>query len=291
MLFSWIAISKIEMNAYESICSNDYIKVNKNPGFLKPIGFVSPRAYRPWLISPLIDVWQEIERRINREMGGHARGRSQVLTIAEAGDAEERVFSFTIRFYRPNIIAIEVRLKTEVDISLAEAFRFRELAGHPCVYAAVDSLIGIIRSGSASAYPRQNSFYSRPAIIIANPGDETVFQDWRESNKSIISNLLINNQNYEYSSDDLAEDIFSRNKDVDAKFSRGAFSLISKQGILTAYAGGPPVVAVRIPDEHRKRVLYLEYALVLAEFISSFVEMRQKTKIWPTFFFFLVCHL
>ena len=111
MLLSWIAISKIEPDAYRSIGFNDFIKISRNPGFLKPLGITSERAYRPWVISPHIEVWQEVARRINRELNGSARGRSSVLKIVDAGHENERTVSFAIRFYRPNIIAVEIHLR------------------------------------------------------------------------------------------------------------------------------------------------------------------------------------
>lgn len=288
MLLSWIAISKIEPEAYRSIDFNDLIKISRNPGFLKPLGITSERAYRPWVISPHIEVWQEIERRINRELNGSARGRSSVLKIVEAGDENERTVSFAIRFYRPNIIAVEIHLKTELNISLEEAFSLRDLKAHPATYAAVDSLIGIIKSGSIKGYSRNNSFFSRPAIVIPVDVVADEFGTWRESNKEIVANLLINNAIYDFADSELAQKIFARNKDVDIKFSRGAFSLISKQGVLSAYASKHSgVLKTYLQKEHFKRVRYLEFALALREFVSEFLVTRQQNEDVADFLLFL----
>jgi hypothetical protein len=68
MLISWLVISKLEPDAYSRIINNDFVKISKNPGFLKPIGITTKQANSPWLVEPGIDVWQEIVRRINKDL-------------------------------------------------------------------------------------------------------------------------------------------------------------------------------------------------------------------------------
>src|SRR5262249_52063256 len=140
--------------------------VEQNSGFLKSLGIKAARAYQPWLVTAHIDVWQEVQRLINRELKGRATGRSSVLKLANPSEHSERVYVFTTRFYRPNILAIEIVLKDELEIHLEDGFRLRQLEAHPAAYAAVDALIGIIKAGSTRGYHRQNSFFARPAILI-----------------------------------------------------------------------------------------------------------------------------
>jgi hypothetical protein len=107
MLFSWIALSKIGVDAYLSIASNDFVQIGRNPGFLKPLGITSERAYRPWLVSPGIETWQEIERKINRDLGGHVRGRSSVLKIREQQSSLEKL----TLLYLDSIVPISLPLR------------------------------------------------------------------------------------------------------------------------------------------------------------------------------------
>jgi hypothetical protein len=287
MFFSWIAIAKIDLDAHIQLPSNDYLKVSPNPGFLNPLGITSSRAYRPWLISLQIDVWQEIQRRINKEVGGIATGRSQVLQITEPNSSFSQTVTFTTRFYRPNIIAIEVQLKTEMQASLQDAFVFRELESHPSIYAAVDSIIGIVKSGSARGYERNNSFFSRPAILIPLTVTSDQFSSWKENNKNLIANLLINNKLYDAADPTLAEKIFERNKDIDIKYSNVGFSLVSKQGIVTVYSENSTELAKHLAAEHNKRFRFLEYALALREFISEYPDYRQHNENLADFLLFL----
>jgi hypothetical protein len=171
MQFSWIVIARAELDYSQGITSCEYFQVERNPGFLKPLGITNARAYRPWLISPYIDIWQEIERKINKETAGSARGRSPVLRLRDPGQTLENIYVFTIRFYRPNIFCIEVQMKGDFDLSIDEAFKMRNLDAHASAEVAVDSLIGILKSGLISGYPQSNSFYSKAAVLIPSGVD------------------------------------------------------------------------------------------------------------------------
>jgi hypothetical protein len=287
MFFSWIAIARLDADSYQHIVKSDYVEVAENPGFLKLLGFKTARAYRPWLVSPRIDVWQEIERRIHRELKGAARGRSSVLKILEASELAEKTFTFTIRFYRPNILAIEIHLKTEIEASIHDAFRLGQLEAHPAALAAVDSLVGIIRSGSTRGYPRNNQFFARSAILAPIGLNEVDFKKWEVDNRGVIANLSINNSSYAVADKALADAIFSRNKDANIKFSGAGFSLVSKQGILTVYSDMDNAFRRHLVNEHSRRIRFLELGLALREFLLEFTACRQQNEDVADFLFYL----
>jgi hypothetical protein len=220
-------------------------------------------------------------------MRGKASGRSSVLRLADPNSDTENTFVFVVRFYRPNIVAVEVTLKTPFPGSLRDAFQYRPLNAHKAAHAVVDSLIGIVKGGSAKHYPRDNSFFSRPAILISKVSSERQFETWKNANKSIIADLLINNPAHDMSSPNLADIIFERNKDIDIKFANVAFSLVSKQGVVTAYANLFRYMSEHIRDEHKKRFRFLEFSLALREFVSEFTNIRHHNEDVSDFLLYL----
>jgi hypothetical protein len=150
----------------------------------------------------------------------------------------------------------------------------------------VDSLIGIIRSGSTSGYPRNNSFFVRPAILVPIKLTGQEFRKWIDENKGVIANLSINNSAYAVADAALADTIFSRNYDINIKFSAGGFSLVSKQGILTVYSEHAGDLKA-IVKEHFRRSRFLELALALREFILEFTAYRQQNEDVADFLFYL----
>jgi hypothetical protein len=275
MHFSWVAIAELDPAAYESVQENDYLRVTQNPRFLKSIGMASPRAYRPWAIMPGIEVWQEVQRRINRESAATASGNSSVLRIKDSMSGMTHTYNFMVRLYRPNILVIEIDLRDNIESTLVDAFYVRQLSTHIGASIAVDTILGIIKSGVLQNYPRNNPFFARPIMYISFDGSASQFDAWKNQNKDLIANLLINNSHFEFADPALADIIFSKNKDVDIKFSAGAFSLISKQGIITAFISGNNEFSNEIRQQHLKRTRFLEFALAIREFITRFSTYRQ----------------
>jgi hypothetical protein len=287
MRFSWLLFAKGELDLYEKVRSSQYFQVSRNPGFLKPLGIVANRAYRPWLISPQIDVWQEVERKINRETKGSARGRSPVLHLRDSATGPERRYSFAIRLYRPNLICLEVKLIEEFPLDLDEAFVVKNLDTHTAAKTVADALIGMITSGHIRGYPLLNSFFYKPAILLPTALSAVDFADWKQNSKSAVTGLLINNLNYSYADAGLADKIFDRNKEVDIKHSQAAFSLISKQGVLTSFAREDERFTKHMSAEHLKRFRFLEFALAIQGFLQELPTVRQEDEDIADFLLYL----
>lgn len=201
--------------------------------------------------------------------------------------SQEQTYSFTVRFYRPHLICVEVNMKDCLNGDVNHAFPVRNLDAHPCAKVVVDCLIGILLSGVIRDYSRSNSFYSKAALLIPTEVQGKDFLGWKEEHKHVIAALLINNVNYEQADTALADKIFAKNKEVDAKFSKAAFSLISKQGILTCFAGVSDSFERHVRSEHVKRFRFLEYALALQELVAEYPMLRKQDEDVADFLLYL----
>ncbi|MFG1265076.1 hypothetical protein [Xanthobacter aminoxidans] len=266
---------------------SDICFVEENPGFLKPIGITSERAYRPWVIQPNLEVWQEICRKINRESAGRAQGRSSLLKLADDKTGPLFRYSFTIRFYRPGIICIEVQLLDEIGDQPSDFFRNRNFHNHLSASMAAQILLGILASGQTKNYHTLSSFSARPAMLYAAPTSRDRFEEWKQENKALLVGLLLNIPHYESSSDEFVNNIFGINKEINVKYAKGALSIVSKQGVLTVYPNEGSDLLRDIEREHARRFRFLEYALVLQNFLEHFQKIRVADKIKAEFLLFL----
>ncbi|WJI72879.1 MULTISPECIES: hypothetical protein [unclassified Mesorhizobium] len=287
MEYSWIVLAWVGPELEERLLKSDVVSVEPNPGFLKPLGVVSERAYRPWVVKPYIEVWQEIGRKINRETGGKVVGRSQQLTIQASPGASPRRYNFNLRFYRPGTLCVEVRLVDDIGGSTEEFFAYRQLENHPWVPLVVDCLIGIISTGQLTGYPTSNSYSAKPAMLMSAPVGESDFEVWRDNTKEELVGLLINNKHFDRASDYLIQKIFEKNKEMDVKYAKSVLSMISKQGVITVYPSGGDDLARDINREHIRRFRFLEYALALQKFVEKYRDIRSDNRERAEFLLFL----
>jgi hypothetical protein len=260
--------------------------VTPNPGFLKFLGITAARAPQPWSIDPRIEIWQAVERRI-RDLGGSAKGRSRLLYIRGHNETVEYPVQFLLRFHRPNLLIIDVEIVEDLDVPLGSIFGIRSLSAHSAVLAAVDNLIGMIKSGSIRDYSTENSLSFKPELLIPVAVSQDRFEHWRQENQNLIVGLAINNPSYDAADPDLAAKIFEQNREINIKFSRGAFSLVNKQGILTALSGSDLKFMKQIEKEHRRRCHFLELGLVCGEFLSNYLRYRQQDEDMADFLLYL----
>lgn len=287
MKYSWVAITWTGLEVEGRLLQNDYVTIKKNPGFLKPLGITSQRSYRPWLVQPAIEVWQEVVRKINRDSDHEAIGRSSQLTLKDKDSSEFGDYNFTIRFYRPGILCVEVKLKNELSGDISTLFDYRDLRLHAAACSVVDALIGIIISKTIYEYPLNNSFSAKPAMIYKVPVEEEKFSAWKDYNKDELVGLLINNREFQKSSPDLSDKVIDRNRDLDIKYAKSAFSMVSKQGVLTAYPYDTKDLGNQLKREHMRRFRFLEYALILQVFTEKYSKIRSEDSTTAEFLLFL----
>ena len=289
MKHSWIVTAWVSPELEATLLESDLCSVDENPGFLKPIGITSERAYRPWVIKPTLEVWQEICRKINDETDGRAEGRSSQLILSNDKSSALYRYNFTIRFYRPGTLCIEVQMHDDLGSTVTEFFWNRDFDHHPSAALVVRSILGMLTSGEPRNYPSVSSFSARPAMLYAAPTNQEGFSTWKDNNKSSLVGLLINNKNYQHASDDLTIKILENNKELDVKYAKSAMSIVSKQGVLTAYPQDGVDLFRDIEREHRRRFRFLEYALVLQKFTEKYQYIRSYNKEQAEFLLFL-CH-
>ncbi|MDG2530538.1 hypothetical protein [Caulobacter endophyticus] len=287
MLLSWITIAEVGLDAYESIGGDAHLRLQPNPGFLKEISIGDTRAYRPWAVIPDLSVWQAVVRDINQAFGGQASGRTSTLTLTDPGQINARRYTFSIRLYRPNILAIEVRLLDSIDCDLAEAFAVRELAVHRAASRVVDLLIGIVKSGNLHDIELRNSRIERPIIYFPVDIDPAAFEDWKEENKRLIAGLATNNKKWKSQDPDFADKIFDANREIDIKHSSHALSIVNKQGIVTAFTSQEETVRIDMMRDHEKRIVFLEFALALHKFSTKFPRIRESNENLADFLYYL----
>lgn len=288
MKHSWVVVAWISPELEDVLLKSDVCSVEENPGFLKPIGITSERAYRPWVILPTLEVWQEICRKINHESGGSAQGRNSLLTLSDDKTGQKSRYSFTVRFYRPGIICIEVQMLDELGDQPSDFFRNRNFHNHLSASLAVQSLLGILASGQTKNYPAIYSFSARPAMLYAAPTRQDEFEGWKQNHKALLVGLLLNIPNYEYSSEEFVNDILGANKEINVKYAKGALSIVSKQGLLTVYPVQGSDLLRDIQREHARRFRFLEYALILQKLLEQFQQIRVADKVKADFLLFLV---
>lgn len=287
MRHSWIVVAWIGPELEDLLLKGDVCFVEENPGFLKPIGITSERAYRPWLIQPSLEVWQEICRRINQDSVGRAHGRNSLLTLADNKTGPQFRYSFTVRFYRPGIICIEVQMLDERGDEPRDFFENRNFHNHSSVSLAVQSLLGILASGQTKNYDTLSSLSARPAMLYAAPTSQDEFEKWKQNNKALLVGLLLNIPHYESSSDEFIDDVLKINKEINVKYAKSALSIVSKQGVLTVYPSQGSDLLRDIEREHARRFRFLEYALVLQKFLEQFQQIRVADKVRADFLLFL----
>jgi hypothetical protein len=287
MLLSWIVIAEVDLDAYQSIRGDAYLDLESNPGFLKRIGITSTRSYRPWLVVPDFVVWQKITHRVNEDLGSSATGRTSVLTLTDPGKSSPKRYSFNIRLYRPNILAIEVKVLDDISCELADAFDVRQLSAHIAASYVVDLLIGFIKSGNLEEITLGNSSFSRPVIYFPVDVEPDKFSAWKEENKHLLAGLAINNTHWASADPLLADKIFESNRDVDIKYARHATSIINKQGILTAFTSQERDVSKTVAKEHDKRIVFLELAWAMREFTSHMPRLREWNENVTDFLYYL----
>ncbi|MDR3561409.1 MAG: hypothetical protein P4N59_08220 [Negativicutes bacterium] len=287
MRHSWIVVAWLGPELEDFLLKSDICSVEENPGFLKPIGITSERAYRPWVIQPTLEVWQEICRKINHDSAGRAQGRNSLLTLADNKTGPQFRCSFTVRFYRPGIICIEVQILGELGDKPSDFFENRNFHNHPSASLVVQSLLGILTSGQTKNYQTLSSFSARPAMLYAAPTSQDGFDEWKKNYKALLVGLLLNIPHYESSSDEFVNKIFEINKEINVKYAKGALSIVSKQGVLTAYPSQGSGLLRDIEREHARRFRFLEYALVLQKFLEQFQQIRVADKVKADFLLFL----
>lgn len=287
MKHSWVVVAWITPELEDVLLKSDVCSVEENPGFLKPIGITSERAYRPWVIQPTLEVWQEICRKINHESAGRAQGRSSLLVLADNKTGPQFRYSFTVRFYRPGIICIEVRMLDELGDQPSDFFRNRNFHNHLSASLAVQNLLGILASGQTKNHPTLSSFSARPAMLYAAPASQDEFEEWKQNNKALLVGLLLNIPHHESSSDEFVNNIIGVNKEINVKYAKGALSIVSKQGVLTVYSINGSDLLRDIEREHARRFRFLEYALVLQKFLEQFQQIRVADKVKADFLLFL----
>lgn len=278
MYISWVIIAWSDPELEDRITHSDFFKVKPNPGFLKPVGIPFARSYRPWLVEPRIEVWQEIIRKINRETEGAASNRSSRIFLSDTEHSDPRSYVFNVRFYRPGTICIEVKVDIDIGCEEVRIFEYRNLNNHKCARFVVDCLIGIVKHGDIKGYPQNNSFSSKPAMLISAPTTDDDFVSWKDNNKAYITGVLINNKNFKDASPELAEKIFQRNKELDIKYAKKSISLISKQGSLTVYSKSGTDLMSDLEREHTRRFRFLEYACAIQTFIGHYAEIRLNNR-------------
>ena len=287
MKYSWIVIAWLGPTLEDILLHSDLCSVEVNPGFLKPMGITSERSYRPWIVKPTLEVWQEVCRRINSESEGHASGRSSQLSLQDKDSLKALFYNFNIRFYRPGTLCIEVEMGNDMGNGVEHFFIERELSSHISASLAVNTLIGMIGSGQPHNYPKTSSYSARPAMLFMAPISQEGFSSWKKDNKNLLAGLLINNRNYGLASEDLADKIFDKNKELDVKYAKSAFSMVSKQGVLTAHPENSSDLIRDIKREHKRRFRFLEYALALQKFTEKYQEVYADDKIKAQFLLFL----
>ncbi|MBT9248129.1 hypothetical protein KM031_20585 (plasmid) [Gemmobacter fulvus] len=171
--------------------------------------------------------------------------------------------------------------------SIDDFFASRDLSSHSLASIAVDTLIGIITSHQLKGYPTSNSYAAKPAMVYAAPIDVKEFEVWKLENTNALAGLLINNRHFESADESLAQKIFDRNQDLDIKYAKSAFSMASKQGVLTVYPQTGTDLAEDINREHRRRFRFLEYALVLQKFSENYQEIHQSDQCRAAFLLYL----
>lgn len=287
MKHSWVVIAWISPKLEDTLLRSDVCSVEENPGFLKPIGITSERSYRPWVIQPTLEVWQEVCRKINHDSVGRAQGRSSLLTLSDNKSSPQRKYNFTVRLYRPGIICVEVQMRDEIGENPVDFFKNRNLSNHSSALLAIQCLLGILANGAIKDYSVFTSFSARPAMLYAAPTSQGGFEDWKKENKALLVGLLLNIEHYESSSDDFVDKILSTNKEINVKYAKGALSIVSKQGLLTAYPRQGSDLMRDIEREHDRRFRFLEYALVLQKFIEQYQQIRVADNIKADFLLFL----
>jgi hypothetical protein len=278
MNYSWVVLAWIDPELEERITKSDFFVVERNPGFLKPLGIPSDRAYRPWVVRPRVEVWQEVARKINRETTGRAIGRTSKLTLQDDENSPTSTYNFNIRFYRPGTLCIEVKLEDSLGNTADEFFHYRDFQIHRSATTVVDSLIGIIGTGHTKGYPENNSYSAKAAMLFPAPVDDQYFPEWKTKNKDQLVGLLINNRHYDKASTELSDKIFEKNKDLDVKYAKSAFSMISKQGVLTAYPDKGKDLQQDLNREHLRRFRFLEYALAIQKFVEKYPQIRVQNR-------------
>ncbi|MGM4910118.1 hypothetical protein [Rhizobium sp. 768_B6_N1_8] len=287
MEHSWVVIAWLGPTLEERLLQSDLISVETNPGFLKTMGITSDRSYRPWVIKPKIEVWQEVVRRINKEGLGLAEGRNSQLSLRESSEATPLHYNFTVRHYRPGTLCIEVSLLEALGSSVDDYFRDRNLDGHPLASSVVDWLIGIISCGQLANYPTGNSYSARAAMMLPVDIDEKDFEKWKQQHQHELVGLLINNKHFRNSNNELTEKVMSNNKELDLKYAKSGFSLVSKQGVLTAFPKKSNDLSRDLRRVHRLRFRFLEYALALQKFTEKYQEIRSNNREKAIFLLFL----
>lgn len=124
-------------------------------------------------------------------------------------------------------------------------------------------------------------------MLYAAPTSQAGFDEWKQKNKALLVGLLLNIPHYKSSSDEFVENIFKINKEINVKYAKSALSIVSKQGVLTAYPSNASDLMRDIEREHARRFRFLEYALVLQKFVEQFQQIRVTDKVKADFLLFL----
>lgn len=175
----------------------------------------------------------------------------------------------------------------EMGEGAEDFFRNRELNNHSSATLAVQSLLGILATGQIKNYSALNSFSARPAMLYAAPISESGFEKWKAKNKALLVGLLLNIRHYKSSGDEFVETIFKINNEINVKYAKHAFSIVSKQGVLTAYPSKGSDLMRDIEREHARRFRFMEYALVLQKFTEQYQQIRVHDKVKAEFLLFL----
>lgn len=285
--YSWIVLAEARDLTFSVPTDSTTLRLKTNPGFVKNLGIRDARAVYPFLIEPSIEVWQEVVRSATKYTGLAISGKSPVLRISNPGGSDIRI-AFVVKFFRPNIFALNVSLLDDATLQDRDAFDRRDLRRHSGIYHLVDSLVGILRSGDFRTYERNNHLSVKPAMFLKADTRGIDFVTWLDTNKSVIANLLINNRFAEYSNPELTEQLIRKNLEHNVKTERAGLTLIDKQGLLTVASAADFAACAHLWSEHQKKLRLFELSYVLQRFLSGISGHRTKKEDAADFLLYLV---
>ncbi len=290
--FIWKIVKKlpINFNIHNNVELEEFFNLKPNKRFHTKFSIPGKYGYAPQILDPKPKFHSVMTLLLKRKFNIDLKQKNFLYKIYVAELNRDVFLHVNIRIFQPNICSLTVRLN---EFSTPETSNAKNLTDYQRLHK-----INIIReivkrifkmieypewalsliddperelAESVDIHHSSESFMYLPLLHlngICMPND---LSQHFEKNKSEYIGILIRNDNYENTGDDIPEQIVQNNYGINKKSSESEKMLINKQGILYLTSAG---ITNRTYSRTRVHNLF-ETGLIFREFFSIFHRFRK----------------
>lgn len=210
------------------------------------------------------------------------RGRPRMPYVCLLSDGKEVEVTITARVYEPRIVALQVAIKSDLEMSLrelADVPGYIGIRGHSEIDALVQRVLRIIACQKPTTDASPSLQYDQYPLITISDITAEHFPTWQELAKQDIARILIRNVADGLMRDELVESLFVKSEQFNYKTNQ-EYLLVDKQGAVSVSALSVDTASAEARKKTIKSAMYLvELGLVFRHFLDGYFQLRMTNQI------------